>query len=1032
MKSLSLFILLFSGIIFAQNNLYFLSNPSPSPDGKNIVFTYQEDLWIVNADGGKAYRLTGMQGIETNAVYSPDGKWIAFNGSQDGNANIYIIPVNGGKIKQLTYYDSNDQVSSWSWDSKYIYFTSNRYNMMSIYKVSIDGGTPKRLFENYFNWPHNFVVNPATGDYLFNESWESSIFTNRKRYKGAFNPDIKSYNPKTGEFKKLTSWEGKDMWPTVDENGKVYFVSDEANNEYNLYTFENGQKTQLTNFDTSIKRPHVSANGKEVVFEKDYQLYLYNTSSKQTKKITVDLPENNTLTTEQDFNVKGKITNFDISPDHKKLAFSSRGLLFVSDMEGKFIRQLNTNPQGRVEEVAWSDSANIVYNMVVDGWLNIYTIKADGTGKEKQITSDERNNRDFDMNSDKSKMLYLSGRDQLRILDVKSMKSETILTDEFWAIENSQPHFSPDNKWIVYTGYRNFEQDVFVINLDTKKTYDITNTGLSEAESVWSPDGKYIYFEADRKTPAYPYGFQNAHIYRIALEKFDNEFKSDRFAKLFEKEKKDSSKIIVKIDFKDLADRWEVMASAHGNQLNPYVIKDKDDTKVLYTSNQEGKYNLWVITLKPFEESEKKKIEGAEGVGYQIAKADSKYYILVDGSINELDLSQNKVKKVDISFTFNKNLMSEFSQMYYEVWANLDENYYDPDFHGVNWKAMEKTYAKFLPYITSRADLRILLNDLGGELNSSHQGFYSNGDEEKTFYTTKSLATGIIFDNDDPYKIKHIVKDSPADKLDKDVMTGDELIAVNGVQVNSSMDREYYFTNPTMEDEINLTFKRGDKTFDAKYHPESSGSLNGQLYDEWIDSNKKYVNQKSNDKIAYVYMKNMTGGALDKFIIDMTSDETYKKDGLILDIRYNTGGNVHDEVLRFLSQRPYLQWKYRNGKFTLQPNFTPSAHPIVLLVNEQTLSDGEMTSAGFKALKLGKIIGTETYRWIIFTSGNSLVDGSFYRLPSWGCFTLDGKDLEHTGVSPDIYVDTNFKDRVDGKDPQLDKAIEVIKAEWKK
>jgi tricorn protease len=246
------------------------------------------------------------------------------------------------------------------------------------------------------------------------------------------------------------------------------------------------------------------------------------------------------------------------------------------------------------------------------------------------------------------------------------------------------------------------------------------------------------------------------------------------------------------------------------------------------------------------------------------------------------------------------------------------------------------------------------------------------------------------------------------------------------------MDREYYFTNPTMEDEINLTFKRGDKTFDAKYHPESSGSLNGQLYDEWIDSNKKYVNQKSNDKIAYVYMKNMTGGALDKFIIDMTSDETYKKDGLILDIRYNTGGNVHDEVLRFLSQRPYLQWKYRNGKFTLQPNFTPSAHPIVLLVNEQTLSDGEMTSAGFKALKLGKIIGTETYRWIIFTSGNSLVDGSFYRLPSWGCFTLDGKDLEHTGVSPDIYVDTNFKDRVDGKDPQLDKAIEVIKAEWKK
>ncbi|MGA7838213.1 MAG: hypothetical protein WB996_09615, partial [Ignavibacteriaceae bacterium] len=513
MKKMFMFILLFAGIISAQSNVYFLSSPSLSPDAKNVVFTYQQDLWIVPTDGGNAYRLTGMQGNETDAVFSPDGKWIAFDGTQDGNSNIYLIPVEGGKIKQLTYYDGTDQVSSWSWDSKYIYFTSSRYNRMSTYKVSIDGATPERLFENYFSWPHNLVVNPKTGEYLFNESWESSIFTNRKRYKGAFNPDIKSYNPKTGEFKKLTDWIGKDMWPTVDRSGNIYFVSDEANNEYNLYTFTKGKKAQLTNFDSSIKRPRVSADGTNVVFEKDYQLYLYNTSTKQTKKINVNLPENITLTTLQDFNVSGKITNFDISPDHKKIAFSSRGLLFVSDMEGKFVRELNTNPEGRVLEVAWTDSADLIFNQVVDGWQNLYTIKADGSDKEKQITSDERNNRSIEMNTNRTKMVYLSGRDQLRILDLKTMKSETILTDEFWAIQNSQPHFSPDDKWILYTAYRNFEQEVFVINLESKKTYDITNSGLSQADPVWSPDGKYIYFESDRKNPAYPYGFTNAHIY---------------------------------------------------------------------------------------------------------------------------------------------------------------------------------------------------------------------------------------------------------------------------------------------------------------------------------------------------------------------------------------------------------------------------------------------------------------------------------------------------------------------------------------
>jgi len=152
---------------------------------------------------------------------------------------------------------------------------------------------------------------------------------------------------------------------------------------------------------------------------------------------------------------------------------------------------------------------------------------------------------------------------------------------------------------------------------------------------------------------------------------------------------------------------------------------------------------------------------------------------------------------------------------------------------------------------------------------------------------------------------------------------------------------------------------------------------------------------------------------------------------LIFDLRYNTGGNVHDEVLQFLSQKPYLQWKYREGALTPQPNFSPAAKPIVLLINEQSLSDAEMTATGFKELGLGTIMGTETYRWIIFTSGKGLVDGSFYRLPSWGCYTLDGQNIEKTGVAPDVFIKNTFKDRVEGKDPQLDKAIEFVLGELK-
>lgn len=249
------------------------------------------------------------------------------------------------------------------------------------------------------------------------------------------------------------------------------------------------------------------------------------------------------------------------------------------------------------------------------------------------------------------------------------------------------------------------------------------------------------------------------------------------------------------------------------------------------------------------------------------------------------------------------------------------------------------------------------------------------------------------------------------------------LVKVNGRPVEKDMDRYYYFTRPSIDREISLTFSRNGNPYEVKIHPQATIAFN--LYDEWIDNNQKRVDEKSRNRIAYSHMKNMGGGELENFLIDM-SKELNNKDALILDLRYNTGGNVHDEVLKFLSQKSYLQWKYREGTLTRQGNFTPSDKPIVLLTNEQSLSDAEMTSQGFKALKLGKIIGNETYRWIIFTSGAGMVDGSFVRLPGWGCYTLDGKDLEATGVKPDILVINSFEDKINGRDPQLDRAIEEI------
>ena len=285
------------------------------------------------------------------------------------------------------------------------------------------------------------------------------------------------------------------------------------------------------------------------------------------------------------------------------------------------------------------------------------------------------------------------------------------------------------------------------------------------------------------------------------------------------------------------------------------------------------------------------------------------------------------------------------------------------------------------------------------------------------------METGIIFENDEPYKVKYIAKRSAADRKSIDIRPGDVLVKVNDETVDVNKDRNAYFTLPSRDRELKLTFKRGAETVNVKIHPQAT--LYNNLYDEWVDNNQKRVDEKGKGRIAYGYMKNMGGFELEQFIIDMTQELT-NKDALIFDLRYNTGGNVHDDVLKFLSQRTYLQWKYREGKLTPQSNFSPADKPIVLLINEQSLSDAEMTAQGFKALKLGKSVGNGTYRWIIFTSGIGLVDVSNVRMPAWGCYSLDGKDLEMSGVQPDILLINSFEDKLNGKDPQLDKAIEEI------
>ena len=563
--SLSLVLCLAALILFSQSNTYFLSNPTLTPDGQTVIFAFEGDLWKASLGDGNATRLTAMQGYETSPRVSPDGKWIAFTGRQYGNGDVFVMAVNGGDVKQITYHSGNDEVTSWSWDSKSIYFNSNRMGQVAGFKVSADGGTPQRVFGNYFfQYDHNLIEHPTSGEIFFNDTWESSNQAQRKGYKGPFNPEIQSYNLKTKQHKKYTNWEGKDFGATIDSKGYVFFISDEENGEYNLCVLVNGLKKNCTKFTSSIKTPQVSANGEKVVFEKDYQLWNYDVKTGNAKKLDISIIRNNVLPKEKDFEVRGNIEDFDISGDGKKLSFVSRGELFVSDVEGKFIQQINRGNAERVGEVKWmSDNKTLLFNQTsADGYYNLFTVRADSNSIPKQLTTDKRNNRSIVLNRKRTQAVYLSGRDEVRLLDLKTMQSKMIVKDEIWAFQNSDPGFSPNDDYILFTAKRNFEEDIFVYNIKQGKATNLTNTGVTETGPIWSGDGKYIYFTSQRLRPSYPFGMANARVYRLPLEKLDEPYRIDKYNDLFKEEKKDTTKKSSSFRFgKSSGDRY---GSDHG------------------------------------------------------------------------------------------------------------------------------------------------------------------------------------------------------------------------------------------------------------------------------------------------------------------------------------------------------------------------------------------------------------------------------------------------------------------------------------
>ncbi len=1030
MKKLFSFVILMITLTSADA----LRFPALSPDGALVAFSYQGDIWIYNLKNGSLRRLTVHKAFEGWPLFSPDGRYIAFSSKRYGNFDVFVVPVKGGVPRRLTYHTADDMVNSWTPDSKYLIFHSSRQNRVSLYKIPVRGGTPVRIFPGFWAIPHFARVSPDGRKIIFNNSYESLRFWWRRGYRGSFNADIILYDFPTRRFTQLTSYTGNDLFPNWSPDGtRVIFVSDRDFQTQNVFELSLKDKSirRITDFRNGwVRWLNVSFARNLAIFERNYRLWLLDLKTGKTwplnLKISSDIKENF-----EKWEELKKVESFAASPDRKKIALIARGEIFVCDMEGKLLRRITESPW-RESEVIWdSDSRHIFFVSDKGGNLNIYRVDALQPESWEPVAAGKEEEWQIKLSPDGRYLAYLKGKKELMIYNIEKKKRRLIYRGQLAGLGGADYCWSPDSRWIVIGDTFYWERDPVAINVETGEKIRLFKNTMDESNYSWSPDGRFLLFVANYTGHSFPDRTGQYDVYMLPLQRYPEKFEEDLYEKLFERPKKEEKKEIrVKIDEKDAEKRKIRITRSLQSEFSP--VFSPDSRKIAFLSRNNSRTELWVVELDELDRVKSSRMiySGSSLSGLRWLNKETLIF-LSSGRI--MKLKENSKKPVPVKFFYKVKLdrRKEFVQMFNEIWNTLEEFYYDPKFHGANWHRIKQIYLPLVRECYTDEEFYLLMNEMFGELNSSHLGIYPPSARPEEI--TASIGAELEVDaKTGLFLIKRLIKHGPLYRTGRK-LAGFYLLEIDGEPVSS--DRNLYkLLNGKVGKRVKLLVNSRPERYGAEkvFIKTISYSEEKELrYNEWEELCRERVHRWSGDRIGYVHMKNMGWSELLRFYRELEKETLHSK-ALILDIRFNTGGNVHDQVLNTLIKRIYAKWRIRDFRFTYQPSYAVRPKPMVLLINEFSLSDAEMTANGFKELRLGTVIGNTTYGWLIFTTGKRLLNGAFFRIPFWGCYTLSGIDLETSGgVRPHIKVVNTFEDRVKGRDPQLRKAVEYLLEKFK-
>lgn len=1043
------------------------------PDINNdlIAFVYAGDIWTVNSNGGEARRLTSHEGLELFPKISPDGQWIAFSGEYSGSRQVFVIPSKGGVPRQLTWYNSvgvmpprggfDDCVLDWTPDSKQILIRANRTTFGErngrYFLVSLEGGLekPLPLVNGGFG-----VLSPDGSSIVFTPV--DREFRTWKRYKGGRATDLWVYDINENKSEQITNFEGTDQLPTWSGDN-IFFASDRDLKlniwQYNIKTKETKQITHHTEFD--VMWP--SGNGDQLVYENGGWLYRLNLKTGQPEKVVVNIDFDNPNLVPFYKNVKDNINSFNVSPTGKRALFDARGDIFSVPAENGITENL-TESQG-VREIfpAWSpDGKYISYYSDLTGEYELYLLENKKGAKARQVTYNSSAWKYEPVWSPGSRYLvYFDRTLKLRLVEAATGKITDI--DHATVNEIRNYNFSPDSRWIAYQKEgSNNNSAVWVYEIATGKKQQVTDGSFSDDNPVFSLDGNYIFFASNRdfnlEFSSYDFDYlynRATRLYAVSLtqkspkifrDKNDIEpvkaEKSAEESSLSKKGKKsktnvsDSSSVAkkevkVEIDFNGINNRITALPGEAGSYR---VVGAVEGGLIYTTSGKLMKYNI----------EEEKADEILDKVNGVSLTADGKMALYSSGEdygIIKLTPGQKTgAGKLDLKGVEMKiDPRKEWDEIYTDAWRIFRDYFYVSNLHGVDWPAMGQKYRALLPYVSHRADLDYILNEIVSESNTGHS-YVDWGDFEKVKRIDNGLLGAQLVADEAAgrYKIAKIYKGenwnqerrSPLTEQGVDVKEGDYLISIDGKEVRTT-DNPYSFLENKANKPVEITVNRKASSENARTSLIKPLSSELELLSyRWVNERRAMVDSLSGGKIGYIYVPNTSVEGNRELFHGMYT--YFDKEALIIDDRYNGGGFIPDRMADLLNRHTLSYW-YQNG---LEPGKSPAvAHdgPKVMLINGYSSSGGDAFPYYFKKLGLGKLIGTRTWGGLVGISGNAgLVDGGYISVPRFGVFDRDeGWIIEGVGVRPDIEVVDRPEQMASGIDPCIEKAVEVLLQELK-